>query len=52
MRSQKITLLAAAVFCLTLSACTKQDLNEDEQLVETTEVHATGGQSDDAGGLN
>ena len=52
MRSQKIILLAAAVFCLTLSACTKQDLNEDEQLVENPEVYATGGQSDSTGGLN
>lgn len=53
MRSQKIILLAAAVFCLTLSACTKQDLNEDEQLKNDTElIYATGGQTDQNGGLD
>ena len=52
MRSQKIILLAAAVFCLTLSACTKQDLNEDELLLEESElIYATGGQVDEDGGL-
>lgn len=53
MRSQKIILLAAAVFCLTLSACTKQDLNEDERMLNNQDViYATGGQVDQQGGLN
>ena len=52
MRSQKIILLAAAVFCLTLSACTKQDLNDDEKMLNSPDVYATGGQVSTNGGLN
>ncbi len=50
MRSLKFILLAT-VFCSTLLACEKEALNEDELMLNTSEVmYATGGQIDDASG--
>ena len=51
MRSLKL-LLVAAVFCSAFVACEKQDLNEDELMLNDTEVVATGGQVDENGGLD
>ena len=51
MRSLKL-LLVAVVFCSAFVACEKQDLNEDELMLNDTEVVATGGQVDDNGGLD
>lgn len=51
MRSLKL-LLVAAVFCSAFVACEKQDLNEDELMLNDTEVVATGGQVDNNGGLD
>lgn len=48
MKALRITFIAAAIFA-TLTSCTKQDLNEDDMLIETdTEaVLFTGGQIDE-----
>ncbi len=52
MRSLKL-LLVAAVFCSAFVACEKQDLNEDELMLNDTEVvSTTGGQVDENGGLD
>ena len=51
MRSLKL-LLVAVVFCSAFVACEKQDLNEDELMLNDTEVVATGGQIDDDGGID
>jgi hypothetical protein len=51
MRSLKL-LLVAAVFCSAFVACEKQDLNEDELMLNDTEVVSTGGQVDENGGLD
>ncbi len=51
MRSLKL-LLVAAVFCSAFVACEKQDLNEDELMLNDSEVVATGGQIDENGGLD
>ena len=49
MRSLKL-LLVAAVFCTAFAACEKQDLNEDELMLNNSDImFATGGQDDDAG---
>lgn len=51
MRSLKL-ILFAAVFCSTFAACEKQDLNEDELMLNNSDViYATGGQVDEKGGL-
>lgn len=52
MRSLKFILLAV-VFCSTLVACTKTDLNEDETMLNNSDVvYATGGQVDDTDSLD
>lgn len=51
MRSLKLILLAA-VFCSAFVACEKQDLNEDELMLNNSDViYATGGETDQKGGL-
>lgn len=52
MKSQKLLFLMMAFFALTLTACTKQSLNEEEeQLLDQPElIYSTGGQSDQIGG--
>lgn len=50
MKSLKFILLAA-VFCSTFIACTETDLNEDELMLNNSDViYATGGQVDDTSG--
>ena len=50
MRSLKIILLAA-VFCSAFVACEKTDVNEDELMLNNSDViYATGGQVDDGSG--
>lgn len=52
MKSLKFILLAA-VFCSTFVACEKTDLNEDELMLNNSDViYATGGQVDYDGGLD
>ena len=52
MKSLKFILLAA-VFSLTVASCVKTDLNEDEKMLNNSDViYATGGQDDDRGGLD
>ncbi len=52
MRSLKFILLAA-VFSLTVVSCVKTDLNEDELMLDNSDViYATGGQTDQKGGLD
>ncbi len=52
MKSLKIILLAA-LFCSAFVACEKTDLNEDELMLNNSDViYATGGEIDNAGGLN
>ncbi|GAA4294249.1 hypothetical protein [Aestuariibaculum suncheonense] len=51
MKALRITLIAAAIFA-TLTSCTKQDLNEDDMLIDaskdrTIEMPITGGGVDD-----
>lgn len=51
MKALRITLIAAAIFA-TLTSCTKQDLNEDDVLIDaandtTIEQPITGGGIDD-----
>lgn len=47
MRTLKITLLLAVLFA-SLTSCVKQDLNEDDLLIDTeTEMPPTGGNSHD-----
>jgi hypothetical protein len=49
MRSLKLLLLAV-VFCSAFVACEKQDLNEDELMLNNSDImFATGGQDDDTG---
>ncbi len=52
MRSLKL-LLVAAVFCSAV-ACEKQDLNEDELMLNNSDVVSvtTGGQVDNDGGID
>jgi len=46
MRSLKLLLLAA-VFCSAFVACEKQDLNEDELMLNNSDIiYATGGEVD------
>jgi len=40
MKALKITLMLA-LFVVSLSSCTKQDLNEDDTLIAPTDTHAT-----------
>ena len=50
MKSLKIILLAA-IFCSTIVSCVKTDLNEDELMLNNSDViYATGGQEDDGSG--
>ncbi|MCP4969921.1 MAG: hypothetical protein GY932_04905 [Arcobacter sp.] len=52
MRSLKFILLAA-VFSLTVVSCVKTDLNEDETMLNNSDVvYATGGQVDEEKGLD
>ncbi|MBT8393860.1 MAG: hypothetical protein HKO81_00985 [Flavobacteriaceae bacterium] len=53
MRSLKL-LLVAAVFCSAFVACEKQDLNEDELMLNEVDVVSvtTGGQVDNDGGID
>jgi hypothetical protein len=52
MRSLKL-LLVAALFCSAFVACDKEDLNEDELMLNQDVVSVTtGGQVDDNGGLD
>ncbi len=53
MRSLKL-LLVAAVFCSAFVACEKQDLNEDELMLNNSDVTSvmTGGQVDEDGGID
>ncbi len=52
MRSLKL-LLVAAVFCSAFVACEKQDLNEDELMLNQDVVSVTtGGQVDEDGGID
>ena len=51
MKSLKIILLAA-VFCSAFFACEKTDVNEDELMLNNSDViYATGGQVESDGGL-
>ena len=40
MKALKITLMLA-LFVVSLSSCTKQDLNEDDTLIAPSDTHAT-----------
>ena len=52
MRSLKL-LLVAALFCSAFVACEKDDLNEDELMLNQEVVSVTtGGQVDDNGGID
>lgn len=52
MKSLKFILLAT-VFCSTLLACEKEALNEDELMLNTSDImYATGGEVDSGGGID
>jgi hypothetical protein len=52
MRSLKL-LLVAALFCSAFVACDKEDLNEDELMLNQDVVSVTtGGQVDEGGGVD
>jgi hypothetical protein len=52
MRSLKL-LLVAALFCSAFVACDKEDLNEDELMLNQEVVSVTtGGQVDEGGGVD
>ncbi|WP_168796615.1 hypothetical protein [Cognatitamlana onchidii] len=46
MKALKITLVLAVIFA-SLTSCTKQDLSEDDVLIDDTEAYFTGGKSQD-----
>lgn len=51
MKSLKFILLAT-IFCSTLLACEKEALNEDELMLNTSDImYATGGEVDEDGGM-
>ena len=51
MKSLKFILLAA-IFSLSIVSCVKTDLNEDELMLNNSDViYATGGETDENGGL-